>query len=161
MDTLTIELPEGVKAKIDKHLKLGEFANANEYVLSLLQRDFELAEVDRLLGEAGQLTGNPAPLKRLRTLPHAFRVFHQYVIRAQSRDDLRRFLTDRGIATEIYYPIPLHLQPVFTYLGYKEGDLPESEQAAKEVLALPMFPELTEEEQQQVVAGILQFGDDV
>jgi dTDP-4-amino-4,6-dideoxygalactose transaminase len=118
------------------------------------QRRERAQNYDRLLREAGLLTGTSAPLKRLQTSPHAFHVFHQYVIRAQRRDDARKFLTARGIATEIYYPIPLHLQPVFAYLGYKEGDLPESEQAAKEVLALPMFPELTEEEQQQVVAGI-------
>jgi dTDP-4-amino-4,6-dideoxygalactose transaminase len=121
------------------------------------QRRERAQTYDRLLGEAGLLTGNSAPLKCLRTSPHAFHVFHQYVIRAQTRDELRKFLTARGIATEIYYPIPLHLQPVFAYLGYKEGDLPESEQAAKEVLALPIFPELTEEEQQQVVAGIAEF----
>jgi dTDP-4-amino-4,6-dideoxygalactose transaminase len=84
-------------------------------------------------------------------------VFHQYVIRAKRRDELRKFLAARGIATEIYYPIPLHLQPVFAYLGYKQGDLPESERAAREVLALPMFPELTEEEQRQVVAGIAEY----
>jgi dTDP-4-amino-4,6-dideoxygalactose transaminase len=121
------------------------------------QRRERAQNYDRLLGEAGLLTGTSAPLKSLRTSPHAFHVFHQYVIRTQRRDDLRKFLTDRGIATEIYYPVPLHLQPAFTYLAYKEGDLPESEQAAKEVLALPMFPELTEEEQQQVVAGIAEF----
>jgi dTDP-4-amino-4,6-dideoxygalactose transaminase len=121
------------------------------------QRREHAGTYDSLLGGAGLLTGNSAPLKRLRTEPHAFHVFHQYVIRARRRDELRKFLTARGIATEIYYPIPLHLQPVFAYLGYKEGDLPESERAATEVLALPMFPELTEEEQQQVVAGIAEF----
>ncbi len=121
------------------------------------QRRERALTYDRLLGDAGLSTGNSAPLKCLRTSPHAFHVFHQYVIRAQRRDDLRMFLTARGIATEIYYPFPLHLQPVFAYLGYKEGDLLESESAAKEVLALPMFPELTEEEQQRVVAGIAEF----
>jgi dTDP-4-amino-4,6-dideoxygalactose transaminase len=121
------------------------------------QRRERAQNYDRLLGEAGLLAGTSAPLKPMRTSPQAFHVFHQYVIRVQRRDDLRKFLTERGIATEIYYPIPLHLQPVFAYLGYKEGDLPESEQAAKEVLALPMFPELTEEEQQRVVAGIAEF----
>ena len=94
-------------------------------------------------------------------LPHvsenARHVFHQYVIRVQKRDDLRSFLAKRKIATEVYYPIPLHLQPVFTYLGHLAGDLPESERAAKEVLALPMFPELTEDEQKYVVEGISDF----
>jgi dTDP-4-amino-4,6-dideoxygalactose transaminase len=79
------------------------------------------------------------------------------VIRARDREHLRRFLLSRGVGTEVYYPVPLHLQPVFAYLGYKEGDLPESERAAKEVVALPMFPELTEDEQKYVVAAIAEF----
>ena len=94
-------------------------------------------------------------------LPHtdelAHHVFHQYVLRAYRRDELREFLAARGIGTEIYYPIPLHLQPCFVSLGYREGDLPEAERAAKEVLALPMFPELTEAEQRKVVADIADF----
>jgi dTDP-4-amino-4,6-dideoxygalactose transaminase len=87
----------------------------------------------------------------------AHHVFHQYVIRSIRRDELRAFLTDRKIGTEIYYPIPLHLQPCFVYLGYREGDFPEAERAAEEVLALPMFPELTEGEQRWVVQSIADF----
>ena len=87
----------------------------------------------------------------------AHHVFHQYVVRAYRRDELREFLTARKIGTEIYYPIPLHLQPCFVYLGHLEGDFPEAERAAKEVLALPMFPELTDEEQQRVVTSIADF----
>jgi dTDP-4-amino-4,6-dideoxygalactose transaminase len=94
-------------------------------------------------------------------LPHtaaaAHHVFHQYVVRAYRREELREFLTARKIGTEIYYPIPLHLQPCFVYLGYREGDFPEAERAAKEVLALPMFPELTEDEQRWVVQSIADF----
>jgi dTDP-4-amino-4,6-dideoxygalactose transaminase len=94
-------------------------------------------------------------------LPHtaaaAHHVFHQYVVRAYRREELREFLAARKIGTEIYYPIPLHLQPCFVYLGYREGDFPEAERAAKEVLALPMFPELTEEEQCWVVKSIADF----
>jgi dTDP-4-amino-4,6-dideoxygalactose transaminase len=98
-----------------------------------------------------------AAIKPVKTSPHAFHVFHQYVIRAQRRNELRKFLGDRKIGTEIYYPVPLHLQPCFAYLGYGAGDLPQSERAAAEVLALPMFPELTEAEQESVVEGIAEF----
>jgi dTDP-4-amino-4,6-dideoxygalactose transaminase len=100
---------------------------------------------------------NSAPIQLPQTSTQAHHVFHQYVIRAFRRDALREFLTARKIGTEIYYPIPLHLQPCFVYLGYREGDFPEAERAAKEVLALPMFPELTEEEQRWVVQSIADF----
>jgi dTDP-4-amino-4,6-dideoxygalactose transaminase len=88
---------------------------------------------------------------------HAHHVFHQYVLRVERRDALRQFLADRNISTEIYYPIPLHLQPCFEYLGYREGDLPQAELAARQVLAVPMFPELEEQEQAWVVENIAEF----
>jgi dTDP-4-amino-4,6-dideoxygalactose transaminase len=116
------------------------------------------AAYDLLLTQSGLISATgDSPVRVLTRSPHAHHVYHQYVIRAQRRDELRRFLTDRRIGTEIYYQIPLHLQPVFAYLGYREGDLPESERAAREVLALPMFPELTDEEQQWVVESIAEF----
>ena len=122
------------------------------------QRRERAATYDRLLTQSGltSATAN-SPIRHLATSPHAHHVYHQYVVRAQRRDDLRQFLAERNIRTEIYYPIPIHLQPVFAYLGYREGDLPESERAAREVLALPMFPELTEDEQQWVVENIAEF----
>ena len=73
-------------------------------------------------------------------------VYHQYTICTQRRDGVQRFLKDRGIATMIYYPTPLHLQPLFAGYGYQAGDLPGAEQAAKEVLSLPIFPEMTDEQ---------------
>jgi dTDP-4-amino-4,6-dideoxygalactose transaminase len=91
------------------------------------------------------------------TNPRAGHVFHQYVIRAPRRDELRQFLTDRQIGSEIYYPLPLHLQTSLANLGYKVGDFPVSEAAAREVLALPMYPELREDEQQTVVEAIASF----
>jgi dTDP-4-amino-4,6-dideoxygalactose transaminase len=122
------------------------------------QRRERAAAYDRLLTQSGLLSGTAdSPVRGLATSPHTHHVYHQYVIRAKRRDDLRQFLADRKIGTEIYYPIPIHLQPVFAYLGYREGDLPESERAAREVLALPMFPELTEHEQQWVVESIAEF----
>src|SRR5271166_5256978 len=98
-----------------------------------------------------------APIALLQTRPEAFNIFHQYVVRAHKRDELHAFLTQRSIGTEIYYPVPLHLQQSFAYLGYKPGDLPESERAAKETLALPIFPELRDDEQQRVVAAVTEF----
>jgi dTDP-4-amino-4,6-dideoxygalactose transaminase len=91
------------------------------------------------------------------TDPRAHHVFHQYVIRAPRRDALRQYLTDRKIGTEIYYPIPLHEQTSLASLGYRRGDLPVTEQAATEVLALPIYPELRDDEQQTVVDAIAAF----
>lgn len=87
-------------------------------------------------------------------------VYHQYVIRAVRRDELRRHLADAGIATAIYYPVPLHLQPCFRDLGYARGDFPAAERAAEETLALPMFPDLTDEQQRTVVSEIASFYSD-
>lgn len=84
-------------------------------------------------------------------------VFHQYTIRVSDRDQLQAFLKEQGVSTMIYYPLPLHVQPVFKDLGYSEGDLPETEKAAKEAISLPMFPELTYEQQQYVVEQIAAF----
>jgi dTDP-4-amino-4,6-dideoxygalactose transaminase len=83
--------------------------------------------------------------------------FNQYVVRVSRRDELRAFLADRGIGAAVYYPQPLHLQPCFEEFGYEEGDLPVAEQASREVLALPVFPELTESEQDEVVHSIEEF----
>jgi dTDP-4-amino-4,6-dideoxygalactose transaminase len=84
-------------------------------------------------------------------------VFHQYTIRCPRRDELQAFLKSNGVETMVYYPKPLHLQPVFEYLSYREGDLPETERACDEALSLPMFPELTLEQQEYVVSCIRRF----
>jgi dTDP-4-amino-4,6-dideoxygalactose transaminase len=114
----------------------------------------------RLLTSAGltKTGGNAAaPVVLLKTLPGAHHIYHQYVIRVRDRDKLRAFLNERGVGSEIYYPIPLHLQKCFAYLGYTPGDLPEAERAALDVLALPMFAELEEDEQRHVVESIAEF----
>jgi dTDP-4-amino-4,6-dideoxygalactose transaminase len=90
-------------------------------------------------------------------VPGAHHVWHQYVIRSPRRDALREFLTSRKIGSEIYYPVPLHMQTALKSLGYREGDFPEAERAAREVLALPIFPELREDEQKTVVDAIAEF----
>ncbi|HMT08908.1 MAG TPA: DegT/DnrJ/EryC1/StrS family aminotransferase [Pyrinomonadaceae bacterium] len=90
----------------------------------------------------------------------AHHIYNQYVIRVPAhRDELRAFLTDCGIGTDIYYPVPLHLQQCFAYLGYKKGDMPVSERAADETLALPIFPELQDSQIDHVVSSIAKFFD--
>jgi dTDP-4-amino-4,6-dideoxygalactose transaminase len=113
-----------------------------------------------LFHAAGLAESGPYPVHGL-ILPHEVRgshhVWHQYVIRTARRDALREFLVERKIGSEIYYPVPLHLQEALKPLGYREGDFPEAERAAREVLALPIFPELREDEQETVVAAIAEF----
>lgn len=90
--------------------------------------------------------------------PDCRHIFHQYVVRVPDhRDALMEHLKARGVATKVYYPIPLHLQECFAYLGYKEGEFPEAERAARETFALPLFPELTAEQQEYVVNSIQEF----
>jgi len=96
-------------------------------------------------------------IKLLHAPTEAYHICHQYVIRAARRDQLRRFLSERKIGSEVYYPVPLHLQECFQYLGYTEGSLPESERAAREALALPIYAEITEEEQRVVVQAVADF----
>jgi dTDP-4-amino-4,6-dideoxygalactose transaminase len=141
-------------------VKLARIADWNE------RRRQHAATYDQLFAASGLTAGensigtsgsSNSPVRLLSRRPEAKHVFHQYVIRAERRDELRTFLAERKIGSEVYYPLPLHLQPVFSYLGLRAGDLPVAELAAREVLALPMFPELSEAEIRLVVENIAEF----
>jgi dTDP-4-amino-4,6-dideoxygalactose transaminase len=118
---------------------------------------------DRLLAEAGlAATGKVYPEKQHPVVvPHRAarrtHVFNQYVVRALERDPLRAFLAEEGVGTEIYYPEALHLQECFAEWGGRPGEFPEAERAAREVLALPLYPELSEEQQRYVVNAVARF----
>ena len=84
-------------------------------------------------------------------------VFHQYTIRVERRDAVQQFLSERKIGSAVYYPVPLHLQPLYASLGYKAGDFPHAEHAAREVLSLPMFPELRSEQVARVAETVSEF----
>lgn len=92
-----------------------------------------------------------------RTMERNEHVFNQYTLWVERRDELKRFLDDRGIGNSIYYPVPLHLQECFRSLGYRPGDLPVSEAAAQHVISIPVFPELSEEQREEVAARIEEF----
>jgi len=118
------------------------------------------ARYHALFAAAGLAEAGPYAVRGVvlpREIAGAHHVWHQYVIRVPRRDALREFLSARHIGSEIYYPVPLHLQKALEGLGYKEGDFPEAERAAREVLALPMFAELREDEQRAVVDAIAEF----
>lgn len=120
---------------------------------------------DEMFFEAGaadsrsSLADGATLLVPARPRPPARHVFHQYVIRvpAKLRDPLRQYLRDSGIRTEVYYPVPLHMQECFAPLGYRPGDLSESEQASAETLALPIYPELTKEQRERVAGAVISY----
>ncbi|HKC65603.1 MAG TPA: DegT/DnrJ/EryC1/StrS family aminotransferase, partial [Pyrinomonadaceae bacterium] len=110
---------------------------------------------DQLFRDAGLLEEIGLPSVR----PNVRHIFNQYIIRVEDerRDALREHLRENDIGTDVYYPVPLHLQECFRYLDYKEGDSPEAERAARETIALPIYPELTAEQQSYVVESISRF----
>jgi dTDP-4-amino-4,6-dideoxygalactose transaminase len=113
-------------------------------------RQANAAEYTRLLN---QIPGVMPPV-----VPEGFEhVFHQYTIRVERRDALQQFLSERKIGSTVYYPHPLHLQPLYASLGHKAGDFPHSERAAQEVLSLPLYPELRKEQIAHVVESIAEF----
>ncbi|WP_227937227.1 DegT/DnrJ/EryC1/StrS family aminotransferase [Alkalihalobacillus deserti] len=118
---------------------------------SLKRREKASVYTELLQNELGDNVITPKELEK------RYHVFHQYTIRTNNRSELQTFLQEHGVASMVYYPKPLHVQPVFTEYGYKEGDLPETDKAANEVISLPMFPELKEDQQIYVVEKIKQF----
>jgi dTDP-4-amino-4,6-dideoxygalactose transaminase len=110
---------------------------------------------DRWLDESGLVASECVrPPRRDATSTH---IFNQYTLRVRDRDGLRRHLGERGIGHAVYYPVPLHLQECFRELGYAEGSLPHAERASREVVSLPVFPELGETRQRRVVDAIAEF----
>jgi dTDP-4-amino-4,6-dideoxygalactose transaminase len=116
-------------------------------------RQHNAARYDRLFREAG-LADGVVTLPRVMASRH---IFNQYVLRVPRRDDLQRYLKSQDVGSEVYYPVPMHQQECFGYLGYKKGDMPESEKAAGETLAVPIYPELTDAQAGRVVACIRDF----
>jgi len=116
--------------------------------------DFYREEFDRL-GLTTRISLPPEPYRQRGLTNH--HIYHQYVIHTPRRDALREYLARKEIGTAIYYPLGLHEQKCFEYLGYRQGDFPETERAARETLALPIYPELTHDAQRYVVEAIAEF----
>jgi dTDP-4-amino-4,6-dideoxygalactose transaminase len=111
----------------------------------------------RFYGEAFRSAGLGPYVSTPMVLPGGRHIFNQYVIRVRNRDGLKKSLTDARIGNEVYYPVPLHTQQCFAYLGYTENDCPESIRAARETIAIPIYPELGRDQQQYVVDTIAAF----
>ena len=142
---------DGIQAAV-LSVKLRRLPEGNRRRRDLAQRYTERFTATGLAGSSAQ-DGLVLPYVDPRGVP----VFHQYVIRAPRRDALRAALGAQGIGTEIYYPVPLHLQESLRFLGYEPGDFPVAEAAAAEVLALPIYPELREDEVDTVVDAVRAF----
>ena len=140
----------GINSRLDAlqavvlSVKLNHIEQWNHTRMELARR------YNELFAEAG-LTGSIVCPDVPDDLTH---IVHQYTVRIKNRDGIRQALKEEGIGTEVYYPIPLHLQPVFKELGYKKGSLKQTELAAKEVLSLPLYPEMTVEQQVRVVDSL-------
>jgi len=118
------------------------------------KRRSNAARYRQMFTDAGLTEQLRVPVER-RNTKH---IYNQYVLRVPGkRDELRAFMTENGIGTDIYYPVPLHLQDCFAYLGYRDGDFPVAERAARETIALPVFPELKLEQMEYIVETITEF----
>lgn len=142
---------EGYNGRLDSiqagwlAVKLRHLAKWNESRRALAHRYHEL------LKEAKDAIGIPVEA------PWTKGVYHLYVVRVQDREALQAYLTEAGIGSGIHYPIPLHLQKAYQHLGYKRGDYPVTERAAEEIVSLPMFPQLTHQQLEQVATRVKDF----
>jgi dTDP-4-amino-4,6-dideoxygalactose transaminase len=161
-DRVRLLRAHGARPKYTHHAVGGNFR------LDALQAAVLRVKLPRLEGWTAERRANAARYRRLfaaARVPPELRlpddapghIYNQFVIRAPRRDALRDHLTGAGIGTEVYYPLPFHLQPCFRELGVREGQLPRAEEAAREALALPIYPELGEAQQAAVVAEIERF----
>lgn len=130
-----------------------------KYLDKWLEGRFQVAcRYQKLFEKYNLLDKIKLPLNDIYSLKnHKEHTFHQYVISVEDRDKLQKYLKENGIGTNIYYPLCLHLQECFKYLGYKEADFPIAEEVSKHVLAIPLYPELTEDKQEYVVQKITEF----
>lgn len=149
LDTLQAAV---VTAKL-KHLD--DWTNGRQRNAERYHRLFENSGLR--VAESSQYSKNGAPDLFLPTVEANRHIFNQYIIRTSRRDQLKASLQERGVGTEIYYPVPMHLQDCFASLGHKAGAFPESESAARETLALPIYPELTDQQAEYVVQCIRDF----
>jgi dTDP-4-amino-4,6-dideoxygalactose transaminase len=145
----------GVNSRLDS-IQAAVLSVKQTYLDTWCEERIERAEAYRRLFMESGLLGNG-----IVSIPGAItdksHIFNNYVVRAQRRDELRQFLAGNGIQSEIYYPVPLHLQKSFAALGHRRGDFPQAELAASQVLALPLYPELTVDQQETVVDSIRVF----
>jgi dTDP-4-amino-4,6-dideoxygalactose transaminase len=144
---------QGVNSRLDS-IQAAVLQVKLKYLDGWAERRRQNANIYADLWREFQLSGIVVPPSE----PNSYRhIFNQYTIRVRRRDELRQYLTEQGIPSEIYYPYPLHLQKAFSSLGYQQGAFPESECAAREVLSLPIYPELGEDQLRAVVAAIAGF----
>ncbi|MBI1998527.1 MAG: DegT/DnrJ/EryC1/StrS family aminotransferase [Deltaproteobacteria bacterium] len=145
----------GINSRLDS-LQAAVLAVKQRHLEQWCQARIERAKnYHRLFTETGLLEENILRIPPQTT--NRSHIFNNYIITVRRRDELKQCLAEQGIQSEVYYPVPLHLQACFAALGYKKGDFPQAELAAKEVLALPLYPELTSAQQESVVEAIEQF----
>lgn len=147
-----------------RHVRVGINSRLDEVQAAVLNEKLKyVAKWNRGRREAARyydqlIAGHRVPLISIpQETRHSKAVYHQYVIRTPKRDELFSYLKKRGIDVGIYYPIPLHLQPCFRYLGYRKGDFPNTEQASLQVLSLPLYPQVLPSTQKRVISEIKKF----